>query len=56
LAGPDAIDHRPALIARCGSTEDVQAVVWVARAHGLPSVANDNRRPVQVIPNIRSWL
>src|ERR1700754_3856237 len=36
----DAVDHRPALIARCGSTADVQNVVRVARAHELPLSVN----------------
>ena len=31
-----AITHRPALIARCASVEDVEAAVTVAVAHGLP--------------------
>src|SRR5215469_15820822 len=31
-----AITHRPAIIARCASVEDVQAAVTVAVAHGLP--------------------
>jgi FAD/FMN-containing dehydrogenase len=32
----DAVDHRPALIVRCGSTQDVQAAVRAARSHQLP--------------------
>lgn len=31
-----AIDHRPALVVRCGTTAHVQAAVRAARAHGLP--------------------
>jgi len=31
-----AVDHRPALVAICQSTEDVQAAVRAARAHRLP--------------------
>ena len=31
-----AVTHRPAIIARCASVEDVQAAVTVAVAHGLP--------------------
>src|SRR3712207_879650 len=31
-----AFDRRPALIARCAGTDDVQAAVRFARAHDLP--------------------
>jgi FAD/FMN-containing dehydrogenase len=31
-----AVDHRPALVVRCVSTEDVRTAVRAARSHGLP--------------------
>ena len=31
-----AVDHRPALIARCEDDQDIATAVRAARAHGLP--------------------